>query len=57
MVSSTRATEGDEKDEGSLSFFIVPIEIRGILPRDPDQEREKPEIGLVVMKHQMNQYS
>lgn len=30
MVSIPRETEGKEKDEGSLSIFIVPIEIREI---------------------------
>lgn len=37
VVSKPRETEGEEKDEGSLSIFIVPMKDGESAPRDPSQ--------------------
>jgi len=50
-VSGTRETEVKEKGEGSLSTFIVPVTCGELIPRDPCEGREAPEIGAVYWKH------
>lgn len=41
MVSESRETEDEEKDEGSLSASIVPMKDGELIPRDPSAREGK----------------